>query len=92
MKGVPDSCGVWAPCLSYRNGTFFLVYTNVKSFEGVWKDTPNCLVTTNDILGDWSDPIYLSSSGFDGSIFHDDDGKIWYLSMIIDFRKGKFLG
>jgi xylan 1,4-beta-xylosidase len=92
MKGVPDSCGVWAPCLSYHNGIFYLVYTNVKSFDGVWKDTPNYLVTTNDIRGEWSEPLFVSATGFDGSLFHDDDGKKWYLSLLVDHRKGKFFG
>ncbi|PWJ41916.1 glycoside hydrolase family 43 protein [Sediminitomix flava] len=92
MLGVPDSCGVWAPCLTYDNGTFYLVYSNVKSFDGVWKDTPNYLVTTDDIRGEWSEPIYLSSSGFDGSLFHDEDGRKWFTSMIVDHRKGKFFG
>ena len=92
MRGVPDSGGVWAPCLSYDQGTFYLVYSNVHSFQGVWKDTPNYLVTTTDILGEWSDPIFLSASGFDGSLFHDEDGRKWYLSMTIDHRKGRFFG
>ena len=92
MKGVPDSCGVWAPCLSYKDGIFYLVYTNVKSFDGVWKDTPNYVVTTSDITGDWSDPIYLNSSGFDGSFFHDTNGKTWYTSMQVDHRNDKFFG
>ena len=92
LAGIPDSCGVWAPCLSYSEGIFYLVYSNVRSFDGVWKDTPNFLVTTNDILGDWSEPIFLSSSGFDGSLFHDDDGRKWFTSMITDHRKGKFFG
>ena len=92
MEGAPDSCGVWAPCLSYDKGKFYLVYSNVKSFAGVWKDTPNYLVTTKDITGDWSDPIFLNASGFDGSLFHDDDGRKWYLSMRIDHRKGKMFG
>lgn len=92
MKGVPDSCGVWAPCLSYDNGIFYLVYSNVKSFSGVWKDTPNYLVTATDIKGEWSDPVFLSASGFDGSLFHDDDGKKWYVSMLTDHRGGKFFG
>ncbi len=30
MKGNPNSGGVWAPCLSYFDGTFYLVYTNQK--------------------------------------------------------------
>ena len=92
MRGVPDSCGVWAPCLSYENGIFYLVYSNVKSFAGVWKDTPNFLVMTDDILGDWSEPIFLNARGFDGSLFHDDDGKKYYLSMLVDHRGGKLFG
>jgi xylan 1,4-beta-xylosidase len=92
MRGVPDSCGVWAPCLSFDNGTFYLVYSNVKSFAGVWKDTPNYLVTTSDIRGEWSEPIFLNSSGFDGSLFHDVNGKKWYVSMRVDHRKSLFFG
>jgi xylan 1,4-beta-xylosidase len=92
MKGVPDSCGVWAPCLSYDNGTFYLVYSNVKSFDGVWKDTPNYVVTTSDIRGEWSEPTLISATGFDGSLFHDADAKKWYLSLLVDHRKGKFFG
>jgi len=92
MRGNPDSCGVWAPCLSYHEGTFYLVYSNVRSFDGVWKDTPNYLVTTKDITGDWSAPVHLGSSGFDGSLFHDKDGKKWFLSMLTDHRKALFFG
>ncbi len=92
MKGNPDSCGVWAPCLSYYDGLFYLVYSNVRSFDGVWKDTPNYLVTAKDINGPWSEPIYLSSRGFDGSMFHDDDGKKYFLNMLMDHRGGKFFG
>ncbi len=92
LKGVPDSCGVWAPCLSYDKGIFYLVYSNVKSFDGTWKDTPNYLVTAQDILGEWSDPIFLNAMGFDGSLFHDDDGKKWYLSMVNDHRNSKVFG
>lgn len=93
MLGVPDSCGVWAPCLSYCDGIFYLVYSNVKSFDGVWKDTPNYLVMTDDILGEWSEPIFLNSAGFDGSMFHDEEnGKKYFTSMICDQRKGRFFG
>ena len=92
MKGNPDSCGVWAPCLSYHEGTYYLVYTNVRSFDGVWKDTPNYLVTSRDILGEWSDPVFLGSYGFDGSLFHDDDGRKWFTCMLSDHRKGLFFG
>lgn len=84
MKGAPDSCGVWAPCLTYHEGTYYLVYSNVKSFEPLWGQTPNYLVTNTDLEADWSDPIFLSNEGFDGSLFHDDDGRKWYLSLRLD--------
>ena len=86
MRGVPDSCGVWAPCLSHADGRFWLVYTRVNRFDGNFKDTHNFLATCSEIDGEWSDPVYLNSSGFDPSLFHDDDGRKWYLSMIWDHR------
>lgn len=93
LKGVPDSCGVWAPCLTYNNGTFYLVYSNVKTFDGVWKDSPNYLTTTKDIEScEWSNPIFLNSRGFDGSLFHDIDGRKWFVSLLVDHRGGKFFG
>jgi len=93
MQGNPNSCGVWAPCLTYNNGIYYLVYSNVRSFDGVWKDTPNYLVTNDDIQnGNWSEPVFLNSSGFDASLFHDDNGKKWLLNMIVDHRGGKFFG
>ncbi len=86
MRGVPDSCGVWAPCLSHAEGRFWLVYTLVRRFDGNFKDTHNFLTSCESIDGVWSDPIYLDSRGFDPSLFHDDDGRKWYLSMIWDHR------
>ena len=32
MRGDPDSCGVWAPCLTYADGLFHLIYTDVKRY------------------------------------------------------------
>ncbi|MGL1892509.1 MAG: glycoside hydrolase family 43 protein [Spirochaetaceae bacterium] len=80
MLGEGNSGGIWAPCLSYKNGTYYLIFTDVKG-RGTCH---NYLVTTEDILGDWSDPIYLDSRGFDPSLFHDDDGKAWYTVMYLD--------
>ncbi|AQQ66824.1 glycoside hydrolase 43 family protein [Microbulbifer agarilyticus] len=89
MRGNPDSCGVWAPCLSYSDGLFHLIYSNVRRFEGDYKDVDNFLTTCETIDGEWSDPVYLNSSGFDPSMFHDDDGKKWLLNMVWDHRPGK---
>lgn len=90
MIGNPDSGGVWAPCLSFCDGVFYLIFTDVKQWTGTrHKITHNYLATATDVTGPWSDPIYLDSSGFDASLFHDDDGRKWYLSMIWDHRLGR---
>jgi xylan 1,4-beta-xylosidase len=88
MLGNTFSDGVWAPCLSYCDGIFYLIYTNVKSSQvNPFKDTHNYLVTAENITGPWSDPIYLNSSGFDPSLFHDEDGRKWLVNMEWDYRK-----
>ncbi|WP_404455219.1 glycoside hydrolase family 43 protein [Virgibacillus necropolis] len=88
MIGNINSGGVWAPCLTYSDGLFYLIYTDVKSRQGAFKDTHNHLITAEDINGPWSEPIYLNSSGFDPSFYHEDDGSKWLLNMIWDHRKG----
>ncbi|GAA3986226.1 glycoside hydrolase family 43 protein [Thermobifida alba] len=88
LTGRRDSAGVWAPALSYRDGLFFLVYTNVESYSGNFWDSPNYVTTAPDITGPWSDPVPLHSLGFDPSLFHDDDGRSWLLSPSMDWRPG----
>lgn len=63
------------------------MYTDVKRKDGSFKDTPNYIVTADRIEGPWSDPIYINSSGFDPSLFHDDDGKKWFINMLQDHRR-----
>jgi xylan 1,4-beta-xylosidase len=89
MRGNPDSCGIWAPCLTWSDGQFWLIYTDVKRFEGDFKDAHNFLTTCATVDGAWSDPVYLNSSGFDPSLFHDDDGRKWLVNMVWDHRRGR---
>ena len=89
LRCVGASQGIWAPCLTYDNGTFYLVYTVVKSFYCNMYDTANFLVTATDILGPWSEPIALNNFGFDPSLFHDDDGRKYMVSMVTDHRVPK---
>jgi xylan 1,4-beta-xylosidase len=87
MRGNPDSCGIWAPCLTHDGEKFYLVYTDVKRKDGSFKDTPNYIVTADKIEGPWSDPYYVNSSGFDPSLWHDDNGKKWFVNMLQDHRR-----
>ncbi len=86
LRGRPNSGGIWAPALSYADGLFYLIYTDVRRWTGSFKDVRNFLVTAPSIEGPWSEPVYLNSSGFDPSLFHDDDGRKWLLNMIWDHR------
>lgn len=97
MLGDPDSCGIWAPCLSHRDGLFWLIYTDVKRYGRTTvggasgaslRDFHNYLVTCPRTDGNWSDPVYVNSSGFDPSLFHDDDGRKYFLNMLWDHRPG----
>ncbi len=88
MNGEASSKGVWAPCLSYDNGRFYLIYSDMKN-AGIFYDVNNYLVTAEKIDGPWSEPIYLNSSGFDPSLFHDEDGRKWLVNMYSDFRTWK---
>lgn len=87
MRGNPSSGGIWAPDLSYADGKFWLVYTDVKITEGAFKDMTNYLTTSDDILGPWSDPIKINGVGFDSSLFHDDDGKKYLVQQTWDHRE-----
>ncbi|HEU6448599.1 MAG TPA: glycoside hydrolase family 43 protein [Verrucomicrobiae bacterium] len=91
LRGVPDSGGVWAPSLSYADGQFWLIYTNLRNtgMGRPFKDLEIFLTTAPNISGPWSEPIELNSVGFDPSLFHDDDGRKWLVNMLWDFRKGK---
>ena len=92
MIGNVDSGGIWAPCLSWHDGLFYLIYTDMKNWRKNYKESHNYLVTAPDITGPWSEPVYLNSSGFDPSLFHDDDGRKWYVNMLWDFRAGRAPG
>ena len=98
MLGDPDSCGVWAPCLTHADGLFYLVYTDVKRYGRTTvagstgaslRDYHNYLVTSPTIEGEWSDPVYLNATGFDPSLFHDDDGRKYLVQMLWDHRPGR---
>ncbi len=86
MCAVPNSGGIWAPCLSHNDDLFYLCYTIVHELNSATKDCRNYLVTAPSIEGPWSDPVFLNASGFDPSLFHDDDGRKYMLNMVWDHR------
>jgi len=94
MDRIPDSGGIWAPCLSYNpeEKLFYLIYTVVNRHSVRSPiETPNFLVTARDVRGPWSEPVLLNYSGFDPSLFHDDDGRSWLVNMYMDDRPAQKL-
>ncbi len=88
LTGEKPSRGVWAPALSYceREKRFFLMFSNVHNQNKWLFDVDNYVIWAEDIRGPWSKPVYLNSSGFDPSLFHDDDGRKWVVNKDRDFR------
>lgn len=94
LLGNYNSGSIWAPHLSYAHGRFWLVYTDVKTATQ-FKDTLNYVISAPSIEGPWSDPVFVTASGFDPSLFHDDDGRSWLVNMLFDWResgKARFVG
>jgi alpha-N-arabinofuranosidase len=68
------SRGIFAPALSYHDGTFYMITTLIDRGG-------NFYVTAKNPAGPWSDPVWLSSiDGIDPSFFFDDDGKSYILN------------
>lgn len=88
MSGIPSRGGIWAPCLSYDKGIFYLIYTVIYGHQGIFKDLDNFLITAENIEGPWSKPVWLNSTGFDPSLFHGPYGRKWLVNLNWDFRKG----
>jgi alpha-N-arabinofuranosidase len=66
FTGRRVSEAVFAPDLSYHDGTFYIVNTCV-SCKG------NFVITAKDPKGPWSDPIWLPFEGIDPSIYWEGD-------------------
>lgn len=90
LGGVPDSGGIWAPHLSHDGERFHLVYTVVQAWGDLDapKDSPNYHVSAPALEGPWSDPVYLTSGGFDPSLHFTPDGRAWLLYALWDHRPG----
>lgn len=86
LRGNGRGCSIWAPFATYHNGKYFVVFTDVKSTRVPYKDVNNYIITSDSITGPWSQPKYVNSSGFDPSIFFDDDGKVYFLNEYWDYR------
>ena len=63
------SGGMWAPTIRHNNGRFYITAT--------FMDYGNFIITTDDIYGEWSDPVQIEMDGIDPTILFDGD-KMYY--------------
>lgn len=66
FSGLPVSKAVFAPDISYHDGTFYIVNTCVQCGD-------NFFITAKDPAGPWSDPVWLPFEGIDPSIYWEGD-------------------
>lgn len=72
LEKLNSSGGVFAPTIRYNDGRFYMVTTNDTTHE-------NFYVYTDDIYGEWSDPITVDQGGIDPSLLFDD-GHVYFVS------------
>lgn len=77
LQGTNTPAGIWAPHLSYDTNQkkFWLAYCHVQNMAGREFNAESYIMSADQITGPWSKPQYLTSIGFDPSLFHDSDGK-----------------
>lgn len=70
LSDLPDSYGIWAPDISYHQGTFTIMAT--LRLHGAGRH--NIVMTSDKPEGPYSKPVILNEEGLDPSLFVDDDG------------------
>lgn len=72
LAQAASSAGIFAPTIRFNNGSFYMVTTNTTTGG-------NFYVTTDDIYGEWSEPLYVEQDGIDPSLYFED-GRAYFMS------------
>lgn len=72
LDTVGSSGGVFAPTIRYNNDRFYMTTTNDTTHQ-------NFYVWTDDIYGEWSEPIFVDQGGIDPDLYFED-GKTYFMS------------
>ena len=72
LSNIDSSGGVFAPTIRYNNGRFYMTTTNATIPQHFY-------VWTDDIYGEWSDPIPVDQNGIDPSLYFED-GHAYFMS------------
>ena len=82
LRGTHTPAGIWAPHLSYdaKAQKYWLGFCHMKNMAGREFNAESYAMSADDIKGPWSAPVYLTSIGFDPSLYHEDGRH--YLSIL----------
>lgn len=72
LDKVRSSGGVFAPTLRYAEGRFYMTANNNSTGE-------NFYVYTEDVYGEWSEPVLVEMDGIDPSLYLED-GRAYYMT------------
>lgn len=71
--GAKMTRGLFAPDITYHNGTFYIVCTEIDR-------RGNFVITSSKPEGPWSDPVFIpSAKGIDPALFFDDNDKAYLI-------------
>ena len=86
LDKVNSSGGVFAPTIRYNDGRFYMTTTNDTKRQ-------NFYVWTDDIYGEWSEPIYVDQGGIDPDLYFEDgityfmsNGKQTIMALEVSFK------
>lgn len=90
LQGTNTPGGIWAPHLSYDIETkkYWLAYSHMVNMAGREFSSNSYMMWSENISGPRSEPIYLTSIGFDPSLFHDEDGRHYAVILEWESREG----
>lgn len=90
LQGTNTPGGIWAPHLSYDIETkkYWLAYSHMVNMAGREFSSNSYMMWSENISGPRSEPIYLTSIGFDPSLFHDEDGRHYAAILEWESREG----
>mgnify|MGYP003600289518 CR=1 FL=1 len=90
LQGTNTPAGIWAPHLSYdaQNRKYWLAYCHIQNMAGREFNAESYIMSADQITGPWTKPQYLTSIGFDPSLFHDDNGKHYVAVLEWETRVG----
>lgn len=82
LRGAHSSGGNFAPTIRYHDGRFYMTTINMcPQYNG------NFYVWTDDIYGEWSEPIFVEQEGIDPSLYFEN-GRAYFISNGTD-KNGK---